>query len=305
MMRLTFRGPCYDRENVYSAILARTRNLQQLVYQGWLQWTVSVAQPFAARHPFVTTIPTRVQTGSVPLDLLQNIPSTLTHLQFRRIYGRYDNLLDVIKRNDSLEILNLYEVGDLDAIHLEKIIELPIAQNLKILRLRHLPAQLEKDYGNMMAKLLPKLTSLQTFTLEICSLKDEPFFSTFVRCRTIQHFKFGYCDEITMEGLAKLSQHGELRTLEFMPCLRFDVETLRAIIVGNPHLALLLLPKETVTKELQKDLPYMRLCCLTNLFRSLLRISGVRIYIKAPSYDFELSMRQRMLRPPPMQLHAL
>jgi hypothetical protein len=156
--------------------------------------------------------------------------------------------------------LNLYEVGDLDAIHLEKIIDLPIAQNLKILRLRHLPAQLEKDYGAMMAKLLPHLTSLATFTLEICSMKDEPFFSTFVRCKSIQHFKFGYCDDITTEGLAKLSQHGELRSLELMPCLRFDVETLRAIIIGNPNLALLLLPKETVTKELQKELPYVQIC---------------------------------------------
>jgi hypothetical protein len=251
------RGPSYDREKVYCAILSRTRNLQQLVYQGWLQWTVNVAQPFAARHPFVMTIPTRVQTGSIPVDLLQNIPSTLRHLQFRRIYGRYQDLLDVIKRNDNLEILNLFELGNLTSVHLETIIDLPLCQSLKILRIRHLSQTPDVDHGAMISKVLPHLPNLITFTFEVAPVTDDPFFSTFVRCRNIQHFKFGYCDQVTKEGLSMLVRHGELRTLEFMPALPLDLEVLSAIVAGNPHLMLLLLPRELVNEEMQKKLPYL------------------------------------------------
>jgi hypothetical protein len=252
------RGPCYDRETVYSAILSRTRNLQQLIYQGWLQWTVSVAQPFAAsRNAYIMNIPTRVQTGAVPLDLLQSIPSTLKHLQFRRIYGRYNNLFEVISRNDNLESLNLYEIGDLESIHLEKVIDLPIAQSLRVLRIRYLPHHVETDHGILIAKILPHLVSLTTFALEISSLENEPFFSTFVQCKNIQNFKFGYCERVTLEGLASLAQHGELRSLELMPLLSFDLETLRTIIHGNPHLSLLLLPNESISDAFQKLLPYV------------------------------------------------
>lgn len=243
---------------MYSEILSRTRNLQQLVYQGWLQWTVNVAQPFAARHPFVMAVPTRVQTGSIPVDILDKMPSTLRHLQFRRIYGRYHDLLDVIKRNDNLEILNLFELGDLTSVHLETIVDLPIAQNLKVLRIRHLSQDIVfVDHGAMIAKVLPHLSSLVTFTFEVASVTDEPFFSTFVRCRNIHHFKFGYCDKVTKEGLSMLVRHGELRTLEFMPSLPIDLEILNAIIAGNPHLSLLLLPRECVSDALQNQLPYI------------------------------------------------
>jgi hypothetical protein len=228
------------------------------VYQGWLQWTVNVQQPFAARHPFVMTIPTRVQTGAVPLDLLENIPSTLKHLQFRRIYGRYHNLLEVIQRNDNLQILNLYEIGDIESLHLEKIIELPIAQSLKILRIRHLPPQqVETDHGAIIAKILPHLTALETLTFEVTAMKDEPFFSTFVRCKTIRHLKFGYCERVTAEGLGKLARHGFLRSIEFMPYVSFDVETLKAIIAGNPNLTMLFLPKETVSPIMHAELSYV------------------------------------------------
>jgi hypothetical protein len=217
---------------------------------------VNVQQPFAARHPFVMTIPTRVQTGTVPVELLQNIPSTLKHLQFRRIYGRYDDLLQVIQRNDRLQILNLYEIGDVEALHLEKIIEMPIAQSLKILRIRHLP-HVETDHGVMIAKVLPYLTSLETFTFEICSLQDEPFFSTFVRCKSIRHFKFGYCDQVTLEGIKTIARHGNLKSMEFMPYVALDMDSLRMIIAGNPQLSTLFLPKETVSPTMQTELPYV------------------------------------------------
>jgi hypothetical protein len=202
------------------------------------------------------TVPTRVQTGAVPLELLNNIPSTLKHLQFRRVYGKYNEILEVIQRNDKLETLHLYELGNLESLHLEKIIDLPIAQSLKTLRLRHLPYHVETDQGVLVAKILPHLTSLKNFILEISSLEDEPFISTFARCKQIWNFKFGYSDKVTSEGLRKLARHGELRTLEFMPCLRFDVDTLRTIIDGNPHLTVLLLPKETVSETFAQSLPY-------------------------------------------------
>lgn len=239
---------------MYSSILSKTRNLEQLIYQGWLQWTVSVTQPFAARHAYVMTIPTRVQTGAVPLELLENIPSTLKHLQFRRIYGKYHHLFEVIQRNDNLETLNLYEIGDLESLHLEKMIDLPIAQSLRVLRIRHLPHHAETDHGALVAKILPHLPALRTFTMEISSLEDEPFFTTFARCKQIQNLKLGYCERVTPEGLCKLGQHGELRSVEFMPCTRFQIDTLRMIIAGNIHLTLLLLPKETLSEQLQKEL---------------------------------------------------
>jgi hypothetical protein len=109
----------------------------------------------------------------------------------------------------------------------------------------------------MISKVLPHLPSLVTFTFEVTSVTDDPFFSTFVRCRNIQHFKFGYCDRVTKEGLSMLVRHGELRTLELMPNLPLDLETLSAIVAGNPHLTLLLLPRELVNDELQKELPYL------------------------------------------------
>lgn len=179
------RGPNYDREKVYSELLSRTPNLQQLIYQGRLQWTVSVTQPFAGRHAYVMTVPTRVQTGAVPVELLNKIPSTLKHLQFRHVYGKYSNILEVIQRNDTLETLNIYELGDLESLHLEKLLDLPVAQNLKALRLRHLPHHGEIDHGALAAKILPHLLSLKTFTCEVSSLEDEPFFSTFIGCKQI------------------------------------------------------------------------------------------------------------------------
>jgi hypothetical protein len=255
MLYLTSRGPGYDREKVYSAILSRTRNLQQLIYQGWLQWTVSVHQPFAARHPFVMTVPTRVQTGAVPLDLLHNIPSSLKHLQLRRIYGRYNHLLEVILRNENLEILNLFEIGDLESLHLENIIDQPVAQSLTILRIRYLNQHSDVDYGRIASQILPHLPKLETFAFEVCCLKDEPFFTTFYLCRNIRHFKFGYCRDVTKDGLAKISRHGKLKSLELMPLVAFDLETLRTIVNGNPNMTILLLPKESVSEEFQKELP--------------------------------------------------
>jgi F-box-like len=250
-----FREPCYDRERVYSAILSRARNLQHLIYQGWLQWIVSFEQPFAIRHPYVMTLPARVQAGVVPVEVLHNIPSTLKHLQFQRIYGKYHKLLEVIQRNDSLESLNLYEIGDLESLHLGKIVGLPMALNLRALRIRQLPYYAEIDHGALVAEILPHLVSLETLSLELSSMREEPLFSTFVSCRCIHNLKIGYCDRITIEGVAKLAQHSELRTLELMPCLRFDLKTLRAIIDGNPHLTLLLLPREAISEKFQKLLP--------------------------------------------------
>lgn len=57
-----------------------------------------------------------------------------------------------------------------------------------------------------------------------------------------------------MDGVRKLARHRELKTLEFMPLLSFDLETLRVIIDGNPNLTLLLLPRESVSDELQRQL---------------------------------------------------
>jgi len=279
------KGPCYDREKVYKMLLSHTPNLQQLIYQGWLQWTVSVTQPFAARHAYVMTIPTRVQTGAVPLDLLEQIPSSLKHLNFRRIYGRYHNLFQVISRNDHLESLNLYEIGDLESLHLEKLVDLPVAQNLKYLRIRHLPFHAEANHGGVISKLLPNMPSLENFVLEITAMEDEPFFSTFASCKQIRNFKFGYCERATEAGLSKLGRHGELRHVEFMPGLRLNIEILRTIVNGNENLKVLLLPRESITGEFQKELS------------SLLPGHSVRIYIKPPSREYEMSMRQRLTRP--------
>jgi hypothetical protein len=206
------------------------------------------------------TVPTRVQTGAVPLDLLDNIPSTLKHLQFRRIYGRYNHLLEVIQRNNDLEILNLFEIGELESLHLEKLIDQPIAQSLRILRIHHLNMHTDVDYGVFASKILPHLPALQTFAFEVCALKDEPFFTTLYLCRTIRHLKLGYCRSVSKEGLSKLAKHGELKTLELMPLVTFDLEVLGAIIAGNPNMTLLLLPRESVTDEFQRQLAY-------NLFR--------------------------------------
>jgi hypothetical protein len=230
--------------------------LEQLVYQGWLSWTTTVTQPFAARHPFVMNVPTRVQSGAVTPELLDNIPSTLKHLQFRRIYGKYNYLLSVVERNVRLEILNLFEIGDLEAIHLDKIIDTPIAQSLKVLRIRHLTYNIEANYGELISKIIPHLPNLEIFAFEVCALKDEPFMSTFVRCKNIRHFKFGFCSQVTRESVAKIALHGHLRSLELMPLAVFDIETLEQIVVGNPNLKLLLLPKETISDDIQKKLPY-------------------------------------------------
>ena len=246
------------------------------------------------------TVPTRVETGSVPIELLNNIPSTLKHLQFRRVYEKYDHICEVIQRNDHLETLNLYEIGDLGSLHLEKMIDLPIAKNLKALRLRYLPHHVETDHGVLVAEILPHLTSLKTLTLEIASLEDEPFFSTFIRCKNIWNFKFGYSSRLTLEGLTQLARHGELRILEFMPCVGLDIDTLRTIIDGNPHLRLLLLPKEAVSEKLGKTLQYIWTRNLAN-GRSLLSGNDLRIFIK-PLREFDLSMRQRLSRPPMMQI---
>ena len=105
-----------------------------------------------------------------------------------------------------------------------------------------------------------------------------------------------------MDGLTKLAQHGELRTLEFMPWVKFDIDTLRTILDGNPHLTLLLLPKETVSEECQKLLPYVSVYMKWLIFRSLLIENEIRINIKPPSREFELSMRQRLPRPPMMRI---
>jgi hypothetical protein len=191
------------------------------------------------------------------MELLHNIPSTLKHLQFRRVYGRYGHLLEVIQRNNNLEILNIFEIGNLQAIRLESIIDFPVAQSLKILRIRHLLQQTDVDYGALISQVLPHLTSLKTFAFEVCSMKDEPFFSTLIKCKTIRHFKFGYCDSVTTTGTASLARHGELVTLEFMPLLLFDLDTLRMIIDGNPKLQLLLLPKEAISEDVLRHLPYV------------------------------------------------
>jgi hypothetical protein len=272
-----------------------------LIYQGSLQWTVTPPQPFAARQAYIITVPSHVQTGSIPVELLNNIPSTLKHLQFRRVYGKYSHICEVIRRNDHLESLNLYEIGNLESLHLEKLINLPVAKNLKALRLRHLPHHAEIDHGALVARTLPHLTSLRTLTVEISSLEDEPFFSTFIRCKNIRNFKFGYSDRVTLEGLSQLARHGELRTLEFMPCVGLDIDTLRTIIDGNTHLRSLLLPKEAVSEKRENALLYI---CARNLTddRSLLIGNDTRVYIKPPSREFELSMRQRLSRPPVMQI---
>ena len=152
-----------------------------------------------------------------------------------------------------------------------------------------------------MAKILPHLTSLKTLTVEIWSLKDDPFFPTFIQCKNIWNLKFGYSDKVTLEGLAQLARHGELRTLEFMPCVGLDIDTLTTIIDGNPRLSLLLLPKEALSEKLGKTLQYICTKNLTN-DRSLLIENDIRIYIKPPSRDFELSMRQMLSRPPMMQV---
>jgi hypothetical protein len=168
------------------------------------------------------------------MDLLHNIPSTLKHLQLRRIYGRYNDVLEIIQRSDNLEILNLFEIGNLEALRLEIIIHFPIARSLKIVRIRHLPLHADVNYGSLISQVLPYLPSLKTFAFEARSLKDEPFFSTLTSCKSVRHFKFGCCNSVTTTGIAKLAQHGELQTLEFMPFLLFDLETLRTIIHGNP-----------------------------------------------------------------------
>lgn len=201
------------------------------------------------------TLPTRFQTGVVSVELLHNIPSTLKYLQFRRIYGKYSKLLEVIQRSDNLESLNLCELGNLESIHLEKMVGFPVAWNLRVLQIRHLPYYPETDHGALVAKILPHLVSLDSLSLELSSMSEEPFFSTFVECKRIHNFRIGYCDLVTVEGVAKLAQHGELHTLELMPCLGFDLKTLRTIIDGNPHLALLLLPRESTSKKFQKFLP--------------------------------------------------
>jgi hypothetical protein len=272
-----------------------------LIYQGWLNWTVRVAQPFTVRHAFIMTVPTHVQIGPVPIQLLNNVPSTLKHLQFRRVYRKYDHICQVIQRNDHLETLNLYEIGDLQLLHLEKLIDLPVAQNLKALRLRHLVHHIEIDHGVLVSEILPHLPSLKTFTLEISSLEDEPFFPTFIRCKNIWNFKFGYCYRVTLGGMTQLARHGELRTLEFMPCVWLDINTLKTIIDGNPHLTLLLLPKEAVSEKLGKILPFICTWNLTNN-RSLLIENDIRIYIKPLSSEVDLSTRQRSSRPPTMPI---
>jgi len=181
------------------------------------------------------------------------------------------------------------------------MIDLPIAQSLRVLRIRHLPHHVETDHGALVAKILPHLPALQTFTMEISSLEDEPFFSTFARCKQIQNLKLGYCERVTLEGLSKLGRHGELRSLELMPCVRFEVDTLRTIIDGNPRMSILLLPKETISEAMQKELSYIPFPAKI-MVRSLLVGNTVRIYIKPPSREFEWTMRQRLARPGMMQL---
>jgi len=237
-------------------ILRLTPNLEQLIFQGWLQWTTQVTQTFGGRHAYVWAIPTRVRDYAVPLELLESIPtSLLQHVQFRRLSTRYADICKVIQRSDHLKTLILYELGGLDELQLENIIDLPVAANLRTLRIRYLPTPLDKDHGILLSKILPRLTSLTNLILEVSTLHDQPFFESFVfTCRHIWNLTLGYSNRLTNEGLAMLGRHGELRRLEITPGLRFELETLKTIVAGNPHLSKLILPQESVTDIFRKSL---------------------------------------------------
>jgi hypothetical protein len=81
--------------------------------------------------------------------------------------------------------------------------------------------------------------------------------------------------------LSMLVRHGELRTLEFMPALPLDLEVLNAIVAGNPHLTLLLLPRELVNEEMQKKLPYLP------PIKSLIRLD---LYSMGPTFEYISSL---------------
>jgi hypothetical protein len=215
-----------------------------------------VTQTFGGRHAYVWAIPTRVRDGAVPLDLLDSIPTTfLRHLQFRRLSGSYADICKVIQRCDHLEALTLYELGGLEELELEKMIDLPVATNLRTLRIRYLPTPMDTDHGVLLSNLVPKLTGLMNLILEISTLHDQPFFETFAfTCRHIWNFTVGYSYQITNNGLAMLGKHGQLRRFEITPGLQFDLETLKTIVYGNPYLTELILPKENVTEEFRKSL---------------------------------------------------
>lgn len=197
-----------------------------------------------------------MRDGAVPLDVLENIPSTfLRHLQFRRLSGSYADIGKVVQRSDRLETLTLYELGGFDELQLTKIIDFPVATNLRTLRIRYLPTPMDQDHGVQLSKIIPKLTSLKTLILEVSTLRDQPFFESFAfSCRHVWNFTLGYSNRITSEGLAMLGRHGELRTFEITPGLQFDLETLKTIVFGNPYLSELILPKESVHDELRKGL---------------------------------------------------
>ena len=214
-----------------------------------------MTQTFGGRHAYVWAIPTRVHDYAVPVELLESIPTAfLQHLQFRRLSASYAEICNVIQRSDHLKTLTLYELGGLDELQLEKIIDLPVATNLRTLRIRHLPTPLDKDHGILLSKILPKLTSLTNLILEVSTLHDQPFFESFVfTCRHISTLTLGYSNQITNKGLAMLGRHGELRRFEITPGLQFELETLKTIVYGNPHLSELILPKESVTDEFRNS----------------------------------------------------
>jgi len=216
-----------------------------------------VNQNFVGRHAYVFAIPNRVRDATVPIEVMEQIPSTfLRHLQFRRLSGSYKEISEVVQRCDQLETLTMYELGSLDDLHLEKLIDLPVAKSLRTLRIRYLPIpSQDKDHGVLLAKLLPQLPSLTNVILEVSTLHDQPFFESFaISCRQVWNFTLGYSHEITQEGLAMLARHGELRKLEITPGLKFELETLKKIVYGNPKLVELILPKESVTDNFRKDL---------------------------------------------------
>jgi len=137
------------------------------VFQRWLQWTTQVTQMFGGRHAYVWAIPTRVHDYAGPLELLELIPTaSLQHVQFRRLSTSYAGISNVIQQTAHLKTLTRYELGGFDELQLEMIIDLPVATNLRTLRIRHLPTRFDKDRGILLSKILLKLTSLMNLILK-------------------------------------------------------------------------------------------------------------------------------------------
>jgi hypothetical protein len=243
---------------VYTEILRHTPNLEQFIFQGWLIWSSQANNAMVGRHAYVWAMPTRVRDVVVTPDVFESIPTTfLRHLQFRRLASSFNEICQVVQRSQHLETLILYELSSLDELHLEKLIDSPVASTLRTLRIRFLPTPtpMDKDHGALLSKILPKLQALTNLILEVSTLHDQPFFESFAfSCRQVWNLTLGYSNEITKEGLQMLGRHGELRKFEITPGLKFDLETLKTIVYGNPNLVELILPKESVTDESRKGL---------------------------------------------------